>query len=605
MSGIRENSGFGWGKENISLLAKPRMARGSEQRKRLSLTFRRLIAFGDRGPGNTRTTLRTAAGLDFEFDHGMNLSLSGTYGVTDQIQTNFGDINLERARYALDIEPTESGGWRCANETARLEGCVPFNPFNADDPRVDPLGIGITPEAVDYLAAAVGLEGSVEQFVLTGILSGNVPFNFSSVGEPAFALGLEYRDERGHETPDGLRQKGISRGYQMFPTKGSFDVFEAFAELRIPVVEQLSIDLAVRAGDYSSVGQTTTWRVGLDAPVMDSIRLRAARARAIRAPNVADLYSGGTATAAFVYDPCNKIDAAKAGNIADNCRSIAAIKNRIDSNGVFELTQVEQQNTLGIEGGSPNVQEETADSTTVGVVLTPSALAGFSVAVDYYDIEIDDAITRTDRTVILNRCHSVAPGSFDPTCGGLVERDVVAGAALAVDSRANNENIIETRGVDVEASYVSGFGPGQVYLGLIANFLDTYDITGIESGDVQEHAGEVLYPEVRYNLAASYAVNDWSFYWQLRYWDKTKDRNDDTVLNKELNEIDSKVYNDIRGSYQIGDSITVYLGANNVLDESPPMLTFNHNYKEWGANTNGTAFDVTGRQWYAGVNARF
>ena len=563
----------------------------------VSLTFRRLYEFGDRGAGNTRSTFRVAGEYEYDISADMYLKISGTYGVTDQEQTNFGDINLDRARFALDLQDDGAGGYQCADDIARINGCVVFNPFSLN---------GISPEAVEYLAADTNLVGTIEQTVLTGLLAGELDFALNNnVDNIGFALGAEYREEKGKETPDPLRQAGIVRGQAIAKTQGSFDVVDVFAEVHVPVMEQLSLSAAVRVGDYSSVGSTTNWTLGFDAPISESFRLRGALATAVRAPNVSDLFAGGTATAALVVDPCNGITNADSGNVAENCRSVPAIQQRIDDTGAFTLTQVEAANTSGLLSGSTDVDEEKADTFTAGVVFTPESIPGLQMSFDYYDIKIEDAIAKTDRTVILNRCYSVSPGSFDATCGGLVRRDNRAGAALDVNSASGNENIFETKGLDIDVSYVTELYSGELYLGFAANILDTYDITGIETGDTQNLAGEVLFPELRFNINASYAVNEFDIYWQLRYWDETKDRNDNTVLSDELNSVDSRVYNDVRVSYNLTENVNAYFGITNLFDEQPPSLTANHKYQQEGTLTNGTAFDLTGRAYYAGIKVNF
>jgi len=437
---------------------------------------------------------------------------------------------------------------------------------------------------------------------LAGTLDYAISDNVDNIG---FAGGVEYREEKGHETPDPLRQAGIVRGAAIAKTSGSFDVVDVFGELHIPLHEKLSLSAAVRFGDYSSVGSTTNWTLGLDAPISDSIRLRGALATAVRAPNVSDLFAGGTATAALVTDPCDGITNADNGNIASNCRSINAIQNRIDGDGAFNLTQVERQNTSGLLSGSPDVKEEKADTFTAGIVFTPESFPGLQMSLDYYDIEIDDAIAKTDRTVILNRCYSADPSNFDANCGGLVRRDGRSGAALEVNAASGNENLIETKGLDIDVSYMTDLGDGDLYVGFAANILDTYSITGLETGDKQELAGEVLFPELRFNINASYTINDFNVYWQLRYWDEAKDRNDNTVLTEDLNSIDSQVYNDVRFSYNLTNQINAYFGITNLFDEQPPHLTAGHKYQQQGTLTNGTAYDLVGRAYYAGVKLNF
>ena len=272
-------------------------------------TFRRTVELGGRGSGNKRSTFRLAGAVDYEFNNGMFLNTYATYGLTEQVQTDFGDINLERAALGLDIELDGNGGFQCANSVARIQGCVPYNPFNTVDSIAGQAGIvDFSPEAVEYLAAAVGLTGEVEQIVVASVLSGELPFSLGP-DNAGFAVGIEYREEKGTETPDGLRQKGITRGYKIQPTGGSFDVFDVFAELQIPLLEQLNLDVALRIGDYSTVGRTTTWKVGLDAPINESIRLRSAFSTAVRAPNISDLFAGAVANASLQTDPCGGVDA--------------------------------------------------------------------------------------------------------------------------------------------------------------------------------------------------------------------------------------------------------------------------------------------------------
>ena len=562
-----------------------------------SLTFRRLYEFGDRGAENTRSTFRVAANFEHDFDNYMYLRVSATHGVTDQVQTDYGDINLERARYALDVVDDGQGGYMCADQIARISGCVPFNPFALN---------GISNDAVDYLSADTGLKGEVQQTVLNATLSGELDFSVTdNVMNIGFASGIEYREEKGQETPDPLRQAGIARGNQIAKTKGSFDVVDIFGELNIPIVEQLNINLAARYGDYSSVGETFNWTVNIDAPISDSFRLRGAVATAVRAPNVSDLFAGGAATSAIVTDPCNGIDAASTGNIAENCRSIDAIQRRIDNQGAFVLTQVESQNTSGLLSGSEDVGEEKADTLTAGFVFIPEQIDGLQLSVDYYNIEIDDAIAKTDRTVILNRCYSQSPSNFDPDCGGLVRRDGRTGAALDVNAASGNENKIETAGVDIDISYETALGSGDLYVAFSGNYLDKYNITGIETGDTQYLAGEILFPEIRYNLNVSYTIDKFNVYWQMRYWDETKDRNDNSLITESLNTIDAQYYNDVRFSYQFNENANTYLGVKNVFDEQPPLLTADHKYQQAGTLSNGTAYDLVGRYFYAGLTLSF
>src|SRR5690606_30935859 len=260
------------------------------------------------------------------------------------------------------------------------------------------------------------LNSEVEQFVVAAALFGDTQWTLGG-GEMSYAVGLEYREEKGSEIPDATAQAGITTSNRQFATDGSYDVTEAFGEVRLPVLERFAIEAAFRAGDYSTVGSVSTWKLGIDAPAFDTLRFRATVSSSVRAPNVADLFSGAGETFETLTDPCAGTTATSEGQIAVNCRSVPAIAQRIADTGAFTLTQVEAQSTGGFNSGNPDVQEETADAFTLGIVWTPAAFQNLSLAADWYDIEVEDAITFVTRSDTALRCFDVDPSVFDPECG--------------------------------------------------------------------------------------------------------------------------------------------------------------------------------------------
>ena len=562
-------------------------------------TARRLVEFGERFSNYQRSTLRGLVGLEHEFENGWLVSGYYSFGRTDSDIAANGQINVERAALALDVEELADGTIQCRNELARLQGCVPFNPF----------GVGTIDAAqVAYLQLPTNRKSLVEQEVVNITVSGDTGLELPG-GDVAVAFGAEYREERGTDTPGDSVQQGITAGNASAPTDGSFDVLEAFAEVQLPLHERINLDAAVRLGDYSTVGNEFTWKLGTDVAVLDSLRFRGTVSTSVRAPNVADLFSGAGETFLTVTDPCNGIDATSTGNAADNCRSIPVIADRIADQGSFTLTQVEAQSTGGFIGGNPNVDSETADSFTAGLVWQPDFANTLSVSLDYYNIEIDDGIATTPRTVVLQRCFEVAPSEFDPTCGGRARRDFApgAGALIEVDSGVNNENRFETSGVDLQVSYGMSIGPGDLSTTMFYNYLIDFDTIAIVSGSIDRDAGEVLFPENRIVLNASYALDNWQFSWRARLWDSVKDSNtpelsnENTGLNApygpELNEIPTYVYHDLSAAYQ-ADNFSVRVGLNNAFDKQPPQLTQLSQYGNTGTNVAAEAYDPVGRAWY-------
>jgi iron complex outermembrane receptor protein len=569
-------------------------------------TARRLVEFGPRHSSIQRTTLRGVVGIDFQLPNEWNLTTYYTYGKTDQDVAATGQINVERARQALDVEQLPDGTIQCRDNQARLQGCVPFNPFGEGT---------IDAAQVDYLSLPTNRQGIVEQEVFNVTLSGDTGIDLPA-GEVAFAVGSEYREERGADIPGESVQRGITAGNASAPTDGTFDVFEFFGEVQVPVHEKVSLDAAVRVGDYSSVGNQSTWKLGADVSIVEGLRLRATTSNSVRAPNIADLFAGPGQTFAVVQDPCDGVDATTTGNSAENCRSIPVIADRITDTGSFTLTQVERQSTGGFVRGNPSVLEETADSLTAGLVWQPVNIDGLSVSVDWYDIEIDDGISTTPRTVVVERCFDVDPAQFDPSCEGRARRDPApgAGALIEVDSATSNENRFETSGIDVQARYRFAIGPGELSAGVFFNHLLKFDTIGIIDGDVDEDAGEVLYPENRAVLNLGYALEDWQFSWRARYWDRVKDSNTPELTNENSdvfgnplhpskNEIASYVYHDASVGYD-RDRYSIRAGINNVFDKQPPLLTQISQYGNTGTNIAAEAYDAIGRAWYLSFTYR-
>jgi len=561
-------------------------------------TFKRLSEFGDRTVSNERNTFRIAAGLTNELSDSLSLKSSIVYGVTLEKQKNTGDFSIANFRNAVTIVPNGRGGYQCADAVARLEGCQPVNPFGTVDSLAGQAGVtGFSPAAIKYLMIDTGQTGEIRQTVVNSVLSGSLPWSLSGQQPLGFAAGVEYRKEQAEETPDAYRQMGLSRDLQVSAIKGDFDVKEAFAELEVPVARWLSVDLAARLGSYSTIGSAATYRLGVNAPLTDLVRLRGSWSQSVRAPNINDLFSNGsTSTAAANTDICNGVTAATTGNIAANCRSIPAIARRIASVGAFTLVASEANNTRLLQAGSPTLSEETADSVTLGAVFTP--MRGLSFSADYFDIKIKDGITRDSSDVYVRRCYSVAPGAFDPTCGGNLVRDVNDGPILNLRSPLINAASITTRGVDLELDYAQRNFNFAAY----ANYLERYDVTN-SSGAVEKFMGRVLFPKWRLAFNGTYNVTSkFDLFAQVRHRSATRAFLEPTNLSPELNRFKSASYVDLRLNYRITDAVHAYVGVNNVGDVQPDI---NPRDAATGTNTEPRAYDVIGRQYFAGINAKF
>ncbi|UJF22923.1 TonB-dependent receptor domain-containing protein [Shewanella sp. OMA3-2] len=561
-------------------------------------TNRRTFEFGNRITENQRDTFRVAGNYTYYLDNGMDWKTGATYGITSQTQQNSGDFSIPNMQQALTIEEDGNGGYQCADVIARTYGCVPVNPFGTTDSLVGQAGItGFSDEAMKYLAVNTGQTGKVEQFVVNSVVSGELDFSLGH-DNLGFAAGVEYRKESAVENPDSFRQLGITREGPVQPIDGSFDVAEVFGELYVPVADWLNLSLAARFGDYSTIGTTSTYRLGIDAPIHEMFRIRASQSSSVRAPNINDIFSTGTTSVANpTIDVCNGTSNNGTTNTDRNCTSISAISNRMDTdaNGQYILVGSETNNTLVSKSGSPDLKAETADSLTLGFVLTP--LDNLSVSVDYYGIEIEDGITTITPDTMVKRCYDVDPSQFDPTCGGRVLRDVQDGPILNIYSTSINANTISTSGVDLELAYYLD----NLTVNFIANYLAEYEIDTL-SGPI-DNLGTTLFPEYRYTINASYDITeDFNLFAQMTYRAETEGVLGETTLSNDLNTMDAVYYADVRASYQINDALNVYIGSNNLFDQQPDIQATS---AAVGTNTTPQAYDVIGRQLFAGVKMKF
>jgi outer membrane receptor protein involved in Fe transport len=554
---------------------------------------RRLVEFGARDTSLERDTTRVATGFNWDIDGNWMLETYGTFGQTTQTQQNGGQVNIERARFALDVERFE-GELRCKDEHARFQGCVPMNIFGAG---------AISDEAVAYVSSPAKVYGKVEQTVFSSVLSGELPLELEG-GQVAFAGGVEYRYEKGIAQPGDLAQTGAASTNKAAPTAGSFSSTDYFAEASLPILENARLDLAARYSDHSVVGSTFTYNIGAEYRPLETLMVRASYATAVRTPNIANLYGGKGETFRTVTDPCNglqqngsdEIDAV----IRTNCMKDPAIVARLQAEGKFELTQVERQGTGGFRGGNENIKEETAKTLSVGAVW--QATEELSITFDYFDIEIEDAITTLLRTDVIKRCYDDA--DMVQGCGGTYLRNSGTGALIEVNSFASNENTIETSGIDLEIDYKVDTDFGTVGASLVfthtRDFLTTSQISGAEEDDL----GEVENPENRFNLNLTYGHEDISARWRLRYWDDVVDSNTPSLPDA-FNEVDAVVYHDASVGYNFGNDTKVTFGINNVFDKQPPILPQFSTSGSTGINTNSAAYNIEGRAFYFNFDTKF
>ena len=424
---------------------------------------RRLSDFGNRGNTADRDTFRLVGGVNGDITDNFRYEAYYAYGQTRELQVGGGQVNVLNFRNALDVVTDvfdlNGNGLTtdpiCRDPQARAQGCVPADVFNGEG--------RISPEAARYISAISNLTSKTTQSVGGVNVSGSL-FELPA-GPLGISVGGEYRREFASQTFDALTNAGLNGGNRLDNTEGKFNVKEAYGELRIPIVadapffEELTVSGAGRVSDYSTVGTTFSYNGALEyAPVQD-IRFRAVYARSVRAPNIGELFGGaGQTFPTGLQDPCDGIGATGDGVLGDNCRADPGVQANIAANGVFTLNQADIQGISGLNTSNPNLAEEKGTSYTLGAVINPRSidwLRNFAFTIDYFNIEIEDAITAVPRQFILDQCFQ----NSDPAFCQFIARRVAnegansAGSLDTIDSTSNNSGGLKTTGIDLTASY--------------------------------------------------------------------------------------------------------------------------------------------------------
>jgi outer membrane receptor protein involved in Fe transport len=617
------------------------IATGGDGLRDIAFT-RRLSDFGNRGSLAERDTFRIVGGLNGQLNEQFRYEAYYSYGQTSESQSGGGQVNVLNFRNALDVvtdvfDLNGNGSTTdaiCRDAQARAQGCVPADVFN---------GAGrISPEATRYISAITNLTSFTSQSVAGANVSGSL-FELPA-GPLGVSVGGEYRKERARQTFDALTNAGLNGGNRLDNTEGEFDVKEAFGEVRVPLLagqpffHELTASGAVRVSDYSTIGTTTSYNAELQWSPFRDLRFRGVYARSVRAPNIGELFGGaGQTFPTGLQDPCLGVTNTTSGTLGTQCRADPGVRANIAANGEFTLNQADLQGVSGLDTSNPNLREEKGTSYTLGVVINPRSigfLRNFAFTVDYFNIEIEDAITAIPRQFILDQCFQQADASF---CQFITRRAAQEGANSAgsldfVNATSNNSGGLKTTGIDLTASYRQNdlpFGlPGRINARVAYTHVLKGYVIPLEGADRDDFNREVGASRNRFNANLAYDVGDFGIALQGNYIGPaflddqfvTQFTDFDTSGNEIVGSdgnpvflkardrrarIGSTFYLDGQVRWTPGDNFEFYVGGNNLLDTAPPPVITGLPGNTTGAETDAGTYDAIGRRYYAGVRLKF
>lgn len=566
---------------------------------------RRFEEFGPRNFSFNIDSFMLTGGFRGDFDFGGKNWAWDTfyqYSRNDTTQTTVGLLSRSAITLGLDPVIDANGGISCRTQ---VRGCVPVNIFGTD---------ALTPEMANYLQTESITQNQFERQVAGATLAGNL-FELPA-GAVATAFGVEYRKEAISVKPNDAQLSNDIASQAIAPTivGGNYDIFEMFAEARLPILRDqfglqgLAIEAAARYADYSTIGSVSTWSASLDMDVNEQVKLRAGFSRAIRAPNLNELLRPVSAGFRPVTDPC----------VIDNNPSAAVkqlcVQQGVPANVIDTLVESPRSGYDLITGGNLNLDEERAETLTAGIVLAPSALPGLSVSLDYYRVELTDAISQVDGQLLLNDCF--ATQSIGSTSCRTITRDP-NGNLQTVNAPLLNLASREVEGLDLAIAYSFDALPDFMAL---PNHGATIDVQSFTSWQFKNET-QVLPSLPAIDCAGRYSGTcssgpvrpdpDLRSLLRLNY------RSGPLRLSPELNYIGSLTlstdsrpnqrgkqngifYANLNGGWDITDKFNIFFGVNNLFDRQPPVWAFQ---AAGDLNVNVNLYDPQGRNFFAGVRA--
>ncbi|MGB5722930.1 MAG: TonB-dependent receptor [Parasphingorhabdus sp.] len=591
---------------------------------------RRTIEAGTRDSIYVSTLFNMVVGARGDITDNIRYDISGTYGESERIQTQTGfarRTRLDDALYALPDGTCISGN----------AGCAPINLFGLEGD----LG---SQAAIDYvfsLTQQVITKTSIA--TVNGSITGDLGFGLAET-PIQFAVGGEYRSfTASRVSDDASKTPGavVGAGGAAPDIFGSYDVYDAFGELSIPVfegesfAESLTIDLGARYSDYSTAGTEFTWKAGGSWEVIPGLTFRGNYQRSSRAPNIGELFAPvSTGLSNLANDPCQ-------GPVAPTGSLLAACLLQVPAgspgaaavqNGTVLPPAAGQINITA--GGNPLLGTETAKTWTVGVAFQPDAIPGLSLTVDYFNIKVTDAVSAPTVGDAIAACFN-APSGTNPFCGSdFISRNPNTGGLDGDPSNTkglvlqqSNLGKIATDGVDVSLRYNTDLTDN---IGLALSFDGTWTNknkfqatpTGLDRECVGYYSVNCGSPQSEFAFSQRTSLTfeeDFTMSLRWRYLSALIQEPQDVVDNGaafignsplfgdvDFTKIPAESYFDLSGQWDVSENVLITLTVQNLFDNKPTVVGSDIGSTSFNSgNVYPSSYDAQGRRYGASVKFKF
>ncbi len=569
---------------------------------------RRMLEVGERVSDDQFSAVQFTAGIRGALSENFDYDISYQEGRVLNSSAQRGNVSRSNFLQSLlladadgdgNVDVDINGDPTCADPSG---GCVPMNLFGQGN---------ISAAAAEYLAVRVNSDARYNQSIINAGITGDTSGFFELPGGPiGLAGGIEYRDESFSFDPSQDLATGNIAGFNGAPpVEGGFDVYDVYAETYLPFITDapwakvLGLELAYRLSDYSTSGSVDAYKIGGEWAPNEQLRFRTSLNTAVRAPNVVELFSPVNEGFPSATDYCAG-DAPNASAISAICQATGVPASLVGSPALnLASGQVRQ-----LSGGNIDLQPEEAETFTIGFVTTPDFVPGLTVAMDYFDIKIDDAISAFGggASNILNLCYNDATvgGIGSEFCNSIQRRS--DGTIDFVSAQSKNVASIGLEGVDLQIDYRLDTEMGAFGIAYMGTHTESSTFEAFAGAAVDECAGEFgslvcgePIPAYKHRITGSWADGPFSAQLLWRMVGSVDDDDDGEVYAVES--IDAFHYFDLSGSWQVNDSFTLTGGIDNVANEKPPILGDNQEQ----ANTYPATYDVFGRTFFLRAKVNF
>ncbi|RUO56939.1 TonB-dependent receptor [Pseudidiomarina homiensis] len=532
---------------------------------------------------------------DWTYDVSFNV---GDVAYTEVYQNDMSNTAIVRA---LDIvADPETGEAVCRSALQGLDpSCVPWNVFQPN---------GITDEQLDYLTLPLYAKGETQLREFNAYTVGDLSMSdfkspWAYMG-PSVLFGYTHRSEAMRYEPDSAFRSGdgAGQGGPSVPVNGDLSVDEIYTEVQLPLVEDAAfansmvVDLGYRYSDYSTGITTDTYKLALGWDVNDAFKIRASFQSAMRHANIRELFRPqGLNLFNMDEDPCAGTNPSAT---FEECARTGVTEEQYGQ--IFD-NPAGQYNYM--QGGNPNLRPETSETKSIGFVWRPHWDNDFDFSVDYFDIDVEDAVGIVDSEYALDQCLTTGAEAYCSLITRNANGSIWQGSEGYIAATNTNIGYLRRTGIDINSNYqIRLEDMGRVKFNLVGTYFINFDELPQPGSDLIECAGKwggscwSPKPEWQHNLRSTW----------ITPWDMTMSANwrhlggVDHVSGERS--LASENYLDLTAQFMVYEGGRFSVGVNNVFDNDAPLLP-------GGISDNGNTFpsyyDALGRYFFAGFEYKF